>query len=146
MKKMIIIVFILFLVFFVYIFASAQGEVTRLDKEKSIEKKLDDFILHMKVERGDNGIKIHHSLQYVGDESIRIEHQTPLVSISLQTKNHDFTGSMVPKYLQKGSIYYQEPVTLSTEGKGEKNLYVKAKFLADGEPVNIEHVETLRFN
>ncbi len=129
-----------------FLFISNQDSTPRLDEEKVAEKKVDDFILHMKVERATSGVEVHHSLQYIGEQTIEVQHQTPLVSFSLHEKNHDFTGSLVSKMMRTGNIYYQESVTVPISETGESNLYVKARFLANGELVNIEHVEELMFN
>ncbi|WP_068672543.1 hypothetical protein [Oceanobacillus sp. Castelsardo] len=146
MKKKGLIIFILFTSFFILI-SLCMDEKGVLEKEKVIEKKVDDFVIHMKVEREKSGIEVHHSLQYLGEDTIEILHQTPLISVSLLNKNHDFTGSLVHKKMEKGNIYYQEPKTLSQiDKKGEWNLYVKAKFLVNNKLVNIEHVEPLMFN
>jgi hypothetical protein len=118
-----------------------------LEEEKVVEKKVDDFVIHMKVEREKSGIEVHHSLQYIGEGKVEILHQTPLISVSMPNKNHDFTGSLIHKKMAKGNIYYQEPKILSPiEEKGECNLYVRAKFLVNNKLVNIEHVEPLMFN
>lgn len=101
----------------------------------------------MKVEREKSGIEVHHSLQYIGEGAVEILHQTPLISVSLLDKNHDFTGSLIQKKLNKGNIYYQESKILSPiDVKGECNLYVRAKFLVNNKLVNIDHVEPLMFN
>ena len=75
--------------------------------EKVFSSRQDDFILHIRVEEMNKGIRILRSLQYVGKDTVEIKHQTPLISVSLQNRNHDYTGSTVKKTLKTGNIYYQ---------------------------------------
>ncbi|KKE79003.1 hypothetical protein NSA56_17530 [Oceanobacillus caeni] len=146
LKKIGVICFLIFASIFMLISLYGEEEGV-LEKEKVIEKKANDFVIHMKVEREKSGIEVHHSLQYIGEGAVEILHQTPLISVSLLDKNHDFTGSLIQKKLNKGNIYYQESKILSPiDVKGECNLYVRAKFLVNNKLVNIDHVEPLMFN
>lgn len=145
MKRVYLIVVIL-LIAIISMVIPTNIDSTPLVHEKAIHKQVGDFIVYIKVEGAKDGIKVLNSLQYVGEKPIEIKHQTPLVSICLGQKNHDYTGSLVTKRLQEGSIYYQEEETLQTELEGENNLYVKARFIADGELVSIDHVEKLVFH
>ncbi|WP_085992542.1 hypothetical protein [Oceanobacillus senegalensis] len=129
-----------------FIFHSTYGKGVTLEEEKAIDKKFEDFILHMKVEQAPRGIYVHQSLQYVGRNPIEIKHQTPLISVSLDNQNHDFTGSLVTRELHRGNIYYQDTISLPRKQRGECNLYIKARFIANGEIVDIQHVENLMFN
>ncbi|WP_430786296.1 hypothetical protein VBD025_13425 [Virgibacillus flavescens] len=110
----------------------------------SAEEK--DFIVHIRVEEIDEEIKVYRSLQYTGDETVEIEHQTPLISISLRNKNHDFTGSRVKKVMESGDSYYpQKAKLISKPQEGEYTLYCLAEFQVDGESRSIEHTENLIF-
>ncbi|HLT54611.1 MAG TPA: hypothetical protein VK057_00705 [Bacillota bacterium] len=114
--------------------------------EKVFSSRQDDFILHIRVEEMNKGIRILRSLQYVGKDTVEIKHQTPLISVSLQNRNHDYTGSTVKKTLKTGNIYYQEPVIIDVPIEKESELYVQAKFSVDDEWIYMNHVETLIFN
>lgn len=108
--------------------------------------ELEDFILHIRVEEVDHEIKIFRSLQYMGEESIEIEHHTPLISVSLNHQNHDFTGSSVVEEMNYGDSYYpQKAKTMKLPEEGEYTLYCFAEFEVDGEEKTIEHTEKLVF-
>lgn len=125
-----------------YLFTGGHGSLTAAS---SASKQVDDFILHLRVEEVEEGIQVLQSLQYVGAEEIIIEHQTPLVSVSLLDNNHDFTGNRVSKALNKGNIYPQQAIFFPSPEKGECNLYVKARFDVEGKSIMIRHVEKLLF-
>ncbi|WP_404452412.1 hypothetical protein LG329_18815 [Virgibacillus necropolis] len=109
-------------------------------------KKIEDFILHIRVEEEDQKIKVYRSLQYIGEESIEIEHQTPLISVSLGHKNHDFTGSKVKEDMTDGDSYYpQKAKTIKIPKKGRYTLYCIARFEINGREKTIEHTEELVF-
>ncbi|WP_042223965.1 hypothetical protein [Oceanobacillus manasiensis] len=116
---------------------------------KSFSKQNGDFILHISVNQVQEGIEVRQSIQYIGEQSIEIKHQSPLVSVALKDKKHTFTGSMVTKKLSSGNIYYpQDPIVLPNI-KNIKNcsLYVKARLFTESmERINIEHVEELKLN
>lgn len=113
---------------------------------KSISKRVDDFILHIYVEDGEEGFQVFRSIEYIGDDPIEINHQTPLISVSFQQKNHDFTGSNVSKTLNHGMSYYpQDELVLAKPKKGKYPIYVCARFNIKGERLIIEHEEMLEF-
>lgn len=122
------------------------GQVNaKLVESKEIKKQQGNFILHMRVDETDNGIQVLRSLQYVGEDTIEIDHQTPLISVSISNENHDFTGSLVTKTMNSGNIYPQEKLLFEAPDEGECNLYVQARFNADGKEVLIDHIEKLLF-
>lgn len=103
-----------------------------------VSKQEDDFTLHIRVENHDEGFQILRSIQYDGDESVKIEHRTPLTAVSINQSGSDFTGSPVTKTLNPGDIYTpQEPLSYKSLGKGEYLLYVHSQFFVDGKQVNI---------
>lgn len=111
----------------------------------SLMQRENDFLLHLRVEEGEKGIKVLHSIQYLGEEDIKMLHKKPLVSISLNNNEHYFTGSTVSKNMKNGAIYHQEEVVFPLQNKGMRDLYIHAQFMLDGEEVNIQHVEELHF-
>lgn len=117
----------------------------KLVASKLMEEQVDDFLLRIHVEEGKEGIKVLHSIQYLGEEDVEVTHRTPLVSISLDYKNHDFTGSPVTKIMKQGEIYYQEEVVFPQQEKGISKLYVHAQFYCAGDEVNMEYVDELKF-
>lgn len=140
-----IIFFFLVLAIFIGGWYFVTGNQGSLSAAISSSKQVEDFILHVRVEETDNGIRVLQSLQYVGKEEIVIEHQTPLVSVSFLHDNHDYTGSSVSKVLNEGNIYPQKIVSFPSPEKGECNLYVNARFNVGNERFLIEHVEELLF-
>ncbi|WP_249869950.1 hypothetical protein [Oceanobacillus saliphilus] len=105
----------------------------------------EDFLLHLRVEEANKGIQIQRSLQYIGKEKVLIEHRTPLVSVSYNKSNHDFTGSFISKELNKGDIYDAHDVTLPYPESKDNNIYIHASFISNGKQINIDHVEQLTF-
>ncbi|WP_010649629.1 hypothetical protein [Oceanobacillus massiliensis] len=105
----------------------------------------EDFLLHLRIEEIEGGIQIQHSLQYIGADRIIIEHQTPLVSVSYNEFNHDFTGSHVSMELDSGDIYPQLNALLPFPEHNKDTLYIQANFTANGKRIQIEHVEELNF-
>ncbi|WP_088049976.1 hypothetical protein [Virgibacillus dakarensis] len=143
-KVLFFIVFIICLSGF-SLWAFSRGNA-QLVTDKSSSKRAGDFILHVRVERADKGIKVYRSIQYVGKEPIEIQHNTPLIAVSLAYKNHDYTGSPVTKVLKEGGSYHpQDAAIIKQTKKGSYNLYCKAKFTVEGEKVVIDHTEKLIF-
>ncbi|WP_188454580.1 hypothetical protein [Virgibacillus oceani] len=148
MKKMklIPVILILFICLSGIIYWIFQADNATLAVNKTGSKQIDDFILHIKVEKTNNGICVYRSIQYVGDKPIEITHYTPLVSVSLNNKNHDFTGSPVTKKLEKGNSYHPHgSILVKSPGKGTYDLYSRARFSVDGEEIVIDYVENLVF-
>lgn len=144
LRKLGFIVCLILTAFILFLFILDGNQ--KLNEDKVIEKRVNDFILHMKVEGEEDGIKIHQSIQYVGEDTVKIFHQTPLVSVSISNSSHDYTGSLVHKVMQKGSIYHQDSVQIPVQHKGKDKLFVEAKFHVGEELVKIEHMEPLMFN
>ncbi|ASK63670.1 hypothetical protein CFK37_16645 [Virgibacillus phasianinus] len=108
--------------------------------------KFGDFILHIRVEEVNEEIKVFRSLQYMGEDPIEIKHQTPLISISLGRRNHDFTGSNVKEEMKHGDSYYPQKAKIITiPKKGKYTLYCLASFQVEGKDKKIEHSEELIF-
>ncbi|SFB35217.1 hypothetical protein SAMN04488072_11823 [Lentibacillus halodurans] len=105
-----------------------------------------DFTLHIRVERMDEGVRVFRAIQYTGDESVEIKHQTPLVSVSLKHSNHDYTGSTVSRTLHTADSYHpQDAKTFDVPGEGAYTLFCEANFSVDGEQMTISHQEELIF-
>ncbi|MFD1039045.1 hypothetical protein ACFQ3N_11690 [Virgibacillus byunsanensis] len=126
-----------------FYWGSNQANATLTDNITT-KKQVDDFTLHIRIEKIDDGFQVFRSIQYTGDESVEIEHQTPLVSVSLKNKNHDFTGSNVTKVLGEGNSYYpQNAKVFTSQEEGEYPIYFHARFTVNGECFEIEHVHEL---
>ncbi|PAV28801.1 hypothetical protein CIL05_14330 [Virgibacillus profundi] len=145
MKKILLLSFVLLCCFFVMLLWQFIKPEAKLAESKIAEKQVDDFILHMRVNETEKGIQVLQSIQYVGKEIVEIKHQSPLVSVSLLNRNHDYTGSTVSKALKKGDVYPGEEIIFPSPKKGECNLYLQARFNVNGEEVSIDHVEKLFF-
>jgi hypothetical protein len=142
-----VIFFFVLIVFLAVTYGLHEKSEATLAESKTIAKESDDFILHLQVNDDDgDAIKVLHSIQYNGKEKVELQHQAPLVSVSLLGRNHDFTGSYVKKEMEEGNIYRpQKAITLPVPEDNECHLYIKAKFLVDGKMKTIHHVEELKF-
>ncbi|HLS10305.1 hypothetical protein [Lentibacillus sp.] len=117
-----------------------------LANNKTMEIQEGDFILHIRAERSDGGFQVFRAIQYVGDESVEIEHQTPLISVSLSHPNHDYTGNTVSRTLETGNSYHpQDSIQFESPRAGTYTLFCKAEFMADDEQTNITLQEELTF-
>ncbi|GAB3793093.1 hypothetical protein [Virgibacillus kimchii] len=146
MRKYFIFLFLLVTVFLVITYGQFQSSRTALSENKTIAKESDDFILHVQVNDDGEEIEVLHSIQYKGKKKVEIQHQTPLVSVSLHDHNHDFTGSYVKKSMEEGNIYRpQKAANLPLPSEDECNLYIQAKFTVNDEWKVINHVEELKF-
>ncbi|QKY68881.1 hypothetical protein [Lentibacillus sp. CBA3610] len=123
------------------------GQATaELASNKSREIQQDDFILHIRVERMNEGFQVFRAIQYVGDEQVEIKHQTPLISISFKHQNHDYTGSSVLNTLHTGNSYHpQNAKSFDSPEEGQYLLFCEARFLVNGEQMTISHQEELVF-
>ncbi|WP_188453352.1 hypothetical protein [Virgibacillus oceani] len=140
----VLLVFIIGLMCFLYWLF--QFNDATLVSNKSISKQVDDFILHIRIEDIDNEVQVFRSIQYMGEDSVKIVHSTPLISVSFKVKNHDFTGGPVSTILGRGESYHpQDAFTFASPKKGKYNLYVKARFCVNGEEMTIDYVENLIF-
>ncbi len=109
---------------------------------KSLVREVDDFLLHIRIEEAEEGIKVLRSIQYVGEGEVEIIHQTPLVSVAIE-EDHSFGGKTVSKKMKQGAIYHQEEALLPTQKKGISELSIHAKFICDNEEMDIKHIEEL---
>jgi len=148
MKKKSAAIFILLAIIILigYTYGGFKKSYATLTENKTISKESDNFILHIQVNDDEEGVEVLHSIQYTGKDKVEIQHQTPLVSVSLDDSKHDFTGSYVIKPMEEGNIYHpQEAEILSVPYLIECELHIKAKFEVDGERKVISHVEELKF-
>ncbi|MFC3039925.1 hypothetical protein ACFOGI_06635 [Virgibacillus xinjiangensis] len=147
MRKWLLIFPGLTLIFIGWLYFPFLEEERDLQEERYIKKESGEFVLHVKIGRKEDKIEVLRSLQYLGKESIEIEHRTPLASVSFGHRNHDFTGSPVHRRLNSGDIYL--PKTDAIFSLNEENackVYIHAEFTADGEEVVIDHAEELPFH
>ncbi|HLR62299.1 MAG TPA: hypothetical protein VK097_07645 [Lentibacillus sp.] len=147
MKKWVIVfigtAFIVTAVIFCWFNGKADAELAGNETSQIQE---DDFVLHIRAEPADGGFQVFRAIQYVGDESVEIKHQTPLVSVSFKQSNHDYTGKTVSSTLGTGNSYHpQGSKTFETPGKGIYTLFCEARFVADGEQMKITHQKKLTF-
>ncbi|RYG73998.1 hypothetical protein EU245_03785 [Lentibacillus lipolyticus] len=143
MQRFIPICVILFLS--LYLFYGHEDAELVNEKTKEIHKG--DFIMHIRVEQADEGFRVFRSVQYTGKEMVKVEHQTPLISVSFKYADHDYTGSTVSKTLRQGSSYHpQDPKMFKApDEEGKHTLYCETIFTAGGEEITIRHEETLVF-
>ncbi len=117
-----------------------------LANSKNVTYHQGDFSIHLRVENIHNGIKVYRALEYNGDRPVMVKHRTPLVSISLDEKNHDFTGSNVSKMLEPGDSYRpQGTKQFRIPGRGQYKIHFLARFQVGEEEVVREESEILQF-
>lgn len=116
------------------------SSTTALAEPVVIHKQEGDFILHMRMENGSEGLRILHSLEYVGQEPVTLKHRTPLTYISFGVNKSNFTGSPISKTIQPGDIYRTTPTRkiFHPLENGSNALYVHTQFYANNEVINIE--------
>ncbi|MFZ3578751.1 hypothetical protein [Virgibacillus sp. DJP39] len=120
---------------------------TTLVSNRTGSTQFGDFTLHIRVEEENHEVKVFRSIQYRGEKPVEIKHQTPLISVSLGKKNHDFTGSTLKKTLNPGNSYYPQSARIMKvpEKAGVYTLYCLAEFELDGKIEKIEYSEKLTF-
>ncbi len=144
-------------IFFVFIVAGALffvilyggiGHRSVSIKETTKSKEVGDFILHIHIANSDEdkGIKVFSSLQYIGEESIELEHQTPLVSVVLGDEEHEYTEKKVLKQLNNGNIYHpaESSKVFRITNNSPCELHFKAQFKVNDEEIVIQHTEALQ--
>lgn len=139
-----VVIIVVMLVTSAYWFYGREGAELSNSTTKAIEQ--DDFILHIGVERIDEGFQVLRAIQYVGKGSVEITHQTPLISVSFKQRNHDYTGSTVSRTLNTGTSYHpQNSKTFAAPEEGDYTLFCEANFTVNGEHMTISHQEELTF-
>lgn len=147
MKKLVsmFVVFLVIIAGYYFYYTYINAELTVENTTASVHT--DEFVMHIRVENDEKGFRVYRSLQYIGEEEVKVVHQTPLISVSFRHKNHDYTGSTVSKGLEKDSNYHpQNPKHFEPPKKGEYTLYCKAIFSVNGKEKKITHQERLSFN
>lgn len=139
-KRIVIMGFILLVIGATTVYWLDNTTTTTLAETVSTDQEEKDFILHMRIENSDDGFRILHSLEYIGEEQVTIQHRTPLISISFNTDTSDFTGSPVSKTLESGDIYrpHQSAVKQEPLEKGTHTVYMTCQFYYNEEYVNIK--------
>lgn len=146
MRKWIGMIIGVILIIFVSLYWLNGQAFTELADNKTMAVQEGDFILHIRAEGVEGGFQVFKAIQYVGDESIEIKHQTPLVSVSVNHPNHDYTGSEITNMLNTGNSYHpQKSKTFKIPEDGTYTLFCEARFAADGEQMTITHQAELIF-
>ncbi|ASK61331.1 hypothetical protein CFK37_03650 [Virgibacillus phasianinus] len=128
----------------IVVLALIEGNKATLVSTQNGSKKLGDFILHIRVEEVDKGIKVYRALQYKGKESVVIEHRTPLISVSLDQKNRSFTSSTTLKEMNYGHSYHpQKAKIIEITEEGQYTLYCAARFKVGGKDKKIKYIQRL---
>lgn len=112
---------------------------------KSLLREANDFLLHIRIEGAEEGIKVLRSIQYIGEGEVEIIHQPPLISVAIVDEDHSFSGKPISKKMKQGTIYHQEEALLPIQKKGISELSIHAKFICGDEEINIKHIEELEF-
>ncbi|SDL80064.1 hypothetical protein [Sediminibacillus halophilus] len=111
----------------------------KLAEPVQVSEQMEDFIMHVQVEKNEEGFQVLRSLEYIGDEPIVLSHRTPLISLRVNHDTKNFTGSPVTKELNPGDVYHpQEAKVFNPLKKGSHTLYMDCEFYIDGERKNIK--------
>lgn len=147
LKRLLIMGLILLSLGALTVYLLEQTSTTTLAETVSVDKEQDAFILHLRIENNDDGFRILHSLEYVGEEEVSIEHRTPLTYISFNNNRSNFTGSPVSKTLQAGDIYRPEVTSKIYEPleAGTHTVYIHCQFSKDNQPINIKIEKEIYF-
>lgn len=138
-KRLVIMSFIVLFLGITTVVWLKASSTTTLAEPVVINQQEGEFILHMRIENGSEGFNVLHSLEYVGEEPVTIEHRTPMTFLSFGASNSDFTGSPISKTLQPGDIYRTKAKSKIYEktSEGSDKIYVHCQFIADGEEINM---------
>src|SRR5690625_7311503 len=79
-------IFLIIIILLGFTYSIFTKSYVTLTENKTISKSLDDFILHVRVNDNKDGVEVMHSIQYTGEDSVEIQHQTPLVSVSMRSE------------------------------------------------------------
>ena len=110
----------------------------QLAKNIKLEESKGDFIVHITVEKTNDGFQILRSLEYTGDKKIEISHRSPLIEVMIGKNTPEFTGSPVPIQLTPGTHYHpEEPLAFQHMDKGSHDIFVHAQFETMEETIDI---------
>ncbi|MGJ9458608.1 hypothetical protein [Oceanobacillus sp. CF4.6] len=139
-------VFILFLIFVGFSVYFDRGQESLVTATSTLSK-VEDFLLHIRIEESNQGVQVKCSLQYIGEDRTLIEHQLPFVSVSYTNTNHNFKegNRFISQELGSGGIYYLPTEILPFPEAGDTNIYINATFKANGNQIHIDHNEELSF-
>lgn len=147
MSKKYIIVFILIACLGISLFFIINTlQKSTLVEPVKIEEQYKDFIVHIRIEPLNEGFQVLRSIEYTGDERIEIDHRSPLTQVSIGMDNGVFTGSPSTKQMAPGYQYHpQKPLVFDSLEKGEHTVYIHTQFFKEGNRIDIESEETIRF-
>lgn len=146
-ERIVIIFLFTFLIMACLLLVTDQFSNATLRDPVKIEENEKNFTLHTRVEQDGKDLRVLRSLEYTGEETVMMEHSTPLISVSLDKNKHSFTGSPVEREMDTGDYYHiPQPLGLENVPKGTHHLYIKAVFLADNKEVKIETNCTIELN
>lgn len=147
MKRKITLLFVIIGLCSILIMVGGVGHRNITIKETTKSKEVGDFILHMYIENADEGVKVYSSLQYIGEGTIKLKHQEPLISVVSGNQRHFFTGETKTKQLNHGNIYhpFSDGNEFEISKKTANELHFEARFKVDDEEIIIKHSERLQF-
>ncbi|SHM89127.1 hypothetical protein [Gracilibacillus kekensis] len=118
-----------------------------LDESVKIEEQYEDFIVHIRIEKTEEGFQVLRSIEYIGKEDIMVRHRTPLTQVTINADNAVFTGSPISKQMEPGLQYHpQEPLKFPSLDKGVHKVYVHTQFFIEEKRIDIKTKSEIKFN
>ncbi|WP_053219854.1 hypothetical protein [Virgibacillus senegalensis] len=145
-KKILVICAALVVFGAVAVYWFVETSSAKLAEPVQVSKESEDFIMHVQVEKTDEGFQVLRSLEYTGNEPVVLSHRTPLISLHVNHDTKNFTGSPVTKELNPGDVYHpQEAKIYNPLKKGKHTLFMDCEFFIDGERKNIKAEKEMIF-
>ncbi|QDP40012.1 hypothetical protein [Radiobacillus deserti] len=123
----------------------SQISNAKLVKPVKVSKQVEDFVLHVRIEQNEDGFQVLRALEYKGTKTVELLHRTPLISISIDRNNHDFTGSPVSRTMDPGDKYARDPRHFEALEKGTHTIFIHGQFYVNNELVDIEETREIVF-
>ncbi|UFU00851.1 hypothetical protein KO561_07940 [Radiobacillus kanasensis] len=117
----------------------------KLVEPVKVSKQVEDFVLHVRIEQNEKGFQVLRALEYKGEAEVEILHRTPLISISIDRNDHDFTGSPVSRKMDPGDKYARDPKYFEPLEEGTHTIFIHGQFYVNDELINIEEKREITF-
>ncbi|WP_058306952.1 hypothetical protein [Gracilibacillus massiliensis] len=145
-KKITIVIALIACIGAISLFVFKDIQKTSLDKTVKIEEQYEDFIVHIRIEKTEEGFQVLRSIEYIGQEAIMLRHRTPLTQVTINADNAVFTGSPISKQMEPGLQYHpQEPLKFQALDKGVHKVYVHTQFFIEEQRIDIRTESEIKF-
>ncbi|MFD1415419.1 hypothetical protein [Oceanobacillus jeddahense] len=125
-----VLIILVLAIFFWYMSQLEEDQAMEITKTVSLD---DLFLLHIQFSGEADNIQVKCSLQYIGEEEVTIQHQTPLVSLSAHEDVHRVTGGYVYRTLHNSDIYYQPNMEIEDVEFEDGIIYFQVRYQMNGE-------------